>query len=709
MNIEFFQGVNFYEVLPNLKPYHWIDKALCYRFLHELYINGRLDPIKHTFPLFRGCCPFHSFDENLWLVWDVPEVYLPSTVKAVSVDDTGAKARVITEGQPEIISLLHILRLFMFQVFGSDHECGSLSGEGKSDAFVNNLNRSFERFGFPKGYLLMSLDLSRATDTFLIRLCYELGRGLVEGVQDIRFRKLLELLSCLAFTPYRVEYTQIKGFPRLDPIDSLRGELMGNPPSWPLLNLYLRYHWQWSAVLYDLGFSKDDLPNCLNDERSIGAFQRYEVVDDPLTQRCGDDQISLSNERRIHLFHALMILSGAIPSPGVNSISSEYGVFTEALIKVVENQDNSKKSKASFIDIYRCSSLTSKAMISRLPGMKEIPESWSRGVASSNALRWLPSNQVSLYRGLSRWVIWQNTELFSFCIKLGLPVYVPRELGGMSFLHPMKKGFFHTPPRILRFISILLNANYNPVHLFQMKLCSEMWNPELSTGWRTYFNPILSLVCKCIEIANLPIDHFEEKLFRKGVYFDWNVLLRLNLVTAQASWLHKPTMKGIQDFAKNLGFLPFPEFMDSVIKMFEDKGAFSLKEIASSIQRVPTLAKISKRYNKRVQEILESDHFNYEFDKNWSPQDLLQKVYWKFNTYFINAKLINLIYISFWSSSLSFLPKPTIVQSERREVPNIPLPEGKFYSFPNVRQLTNNSKFLLFFSAVLLGTLSSLK
>lgn len=102
-----------------------------------------------------------------------------------------------------------------------------------------------------------------------------------------------------------------------------------------------------------------------------------------LTVRCGDDQLAYAPSHVCRRFEELLQDSGCILSPGQHIGSERFLHFCKCTYVYEETE---KGPQISYVDLLRMKQLAGPE--SRLPRVKEVNPTFSRGVALSSELRW---------------------------------------------------------------------------------------------------------------------------------------------------------------------------------------------------------------------------------------------------------------------------------------------------------------------------------
>jgi hypothetical protein len=361
-----------------------------------------------------------------------------------TVEDDGAKARVITVGSAYSGSLGHIFRTYLYDLLSSDEEC-ILGDRDKSSA--GHLKSLFKT-PLDLDFVWLSLDLSSATDTFHSGVCNALARGAAEAA----FQANKGYWRILKFLSYRVAMSSVLMFPDGTEELQLRGMLMGTPESWGILNLYEGF---WLRLAETL-FETFDSPPLLDSELDLTLI----TTDTPHVKRiypsirCGDDQSTYGPEKLMKMFLRLLIRSGCLPSPGTNTISKSVVIFTESLASWQNTAWN-------WIDILRVVGLVNFKGMNRFPTAKEVPRIWFRGEAYSRGLEWWTGkgwrDEVRL--SMLLFAQYSMVDFLRHIAEIGIEVFLPIELGGYGLPHPRGSEMSHVKPAVRRIVQYVLSDN----------------------------------------------------------------------------------------------------------------------------------------------------------------------------------------------------------------------------------------------------------
>jgi hypothetical protein len=308
----------------------------------------------------------------------------------------------------------------------------------------------------------LSLDLSQATDTFDRRLCKELVSGLIESIATVEpmAYKTCCFLEQVAVPDWLITFREWRamGLDKDFELQSVRGIMMGTPISWLVLNLYNKFCREVALTAFRLDISW----------RECVATRPILPSNIPFTVFCGDDCATRGPEPELNIFVDILETSGAVPSPGVNSISTEFATFTE-LFFIAEGID------FKLIPVPKLKCFAPKMFASRLPREKEIPAEWTRGTASSSQISYCSTDEYFKTKVpiLRRLPFIHNRRFVDLCRKLGLPVYLGREFGGLGYYHRPGRN---DPPKLLRAVAILTKHDQSLGTYLDLRSLGSVWD-----------------------------------------------------------------------------------------------------------------------------------------------------------------------------------------------------------------------------------------
>jgi len=514
----------------------------------------------------------------------------PYAVNAQVVEEQGAKARVITLSPGAIATLLHLLRTYCFSSLRKDPEVGTLAGEGTLVDWMRKINKYLSEN--PSADIsdeeILSLDLTRATDTFHQDVCAGFAKGFLE---DPRTPPLVRALYPIATAGVSIVYpswSKVEALP-----ESNRGILMGNPSSWFFLNLFTRFHWELSGFLKrKLGSQGNVFKR--NGEyrekalREIKSFPEGVPLADPKTNRCGDDQISLTKLQRALIFESSLVNSGAIISAGVHFRSRSYGIYTKQLCVL-----NRETRRVDYVDILRARTLSTPD--TRLPGRKENPPEWSRGSVAFKETEWWTGGewQDSIYRSACTFLHWRYSDFLKRVRTLGGEIYLPIGFGGLQYPHYKREVKLSNPTR--RMISSLTRDDVSLKHLLASvglgKLFMANTYSELGKKVRGHLEAIL------------------EEIKSDGLVFPSK-----SFVTADRPFPKFGDIRAMKSFCASISesetyLKPLPGAIDEIeAGLYE---YYSYRCQPAEIQSAPSLRRVIKRFCKIREEILQQDTHEY--------------------------------------------------------------------------------------------------
>jgi hypothetical protein len=407
-----------------------------------------------------------------------------------AVDDQGAKARVITKSKPSISGLTHLVRGVIQNRMESDTDCHALASGGS----VGGLLRKFSSLRETPESGFMNLDLTMATDTFCSLICEHLARGASvlhpsDAFYSESLNKKLELLSRTVGAQARLRFSdksenlfkrmyekkmKLNPDKRNDlrqelkelicPFFSRRGQFMGTPPSWVVLNLYLKFFMSVTSFMYKKKVTLMELLSSLDLTREFIAS--YSKLNDLISHRCGDDQVSWVNLQIRKIFLDNLRYSGAIPSNGTNTFSKNVLHFCKSLyfkcpgeLRQMKKSDTYSRSHIKSASYVKIKALCKRIDAPRLPGMRLTNINLTRGSAMrSQVLRFSHIDDPDLFYNINHCkmiCIWNNSRSIDSWKTFGLCPWTPNFLCGLGYPRPEEKPLKNATKRIVG-LAILL-------------------------------------------------------------------------------------------------------------------------------------------------------------------------------------------------------------------------------------------------------------
>jgi len=386
---------------PGLLDQEWMDRVVEYRVM-------------------QACLPrVERFQEE------------PCRSKVRVVRERGLKARIVTASETEFIILGHKARRKILQALKRDKHC--------SDVLQGNHGKAVARLSGGKGELL-SCDLTAASDLMPL----DLVASLVEGLLDTQLLDCEESLGLRACTaPMSIEWGEGGSG-----TTSSRGILMGLPTTWVLLSLYHLWLWADAKMI-------SPIPPFARDLRRASVL--YSI--------CGDDAVAIAPSPVLDRYEENLTQTGGDISGDKHARSSSRCVFTEELWQfpsrkevwryfckgsiflIVRDARGRKRRRpitehCKVLHVFgspkRIQTITLRGLTGPQEGMFIGPSSCvpSGGPESFAAGAAVEANIASGADPLRVWAVQQT--LMSRDKKvvkdLGVPVFLPRCLGGAGFI-----------------------------------------------------------------------------------------------------------------------------------------------------------------------------------------------------------------------------------------------------------------------------------
>jgi hypothetical protein len=394
------------------------------------------------------------------------------------VDDSGFKGRVISVFPWFATYLGHLARTLIKSVMKGDRI-------GIIPTLVFKGYKNILSFKPP----FYSLDLSSATDRAKSkryeRFAHHFGQeAMKRNDGDDWIRRIFPVCN-------QIFYQNISVLPPGDPalgnamekdlIDQFpyspsRYAPMGCPPNWLLLCLDLMFMY-WQAC------------------RDVG--RPWKIGKDRCAVFCGDDA-GLSNmpPDLFQAFRKRVIDSGHKPSPGTD-------VYSDTVLQYVERIWFWDPVLGQLVEttMPAPSCLLKARTVPRLPGRKRLNLVTVRGEAASNALQHLETRNGTkwnkrIHRVACLLHAYNNHATRKYLKERGIPLYLPRVLGGYGAPHHSGHPLAHVPPYYFRCIRVLLRSDTSIEHM--RTLCS------LARTWT--FNPANECQVEARRLTDLWLD-----------------------------------------------------------------------------------------------------------------------------------------------------------------------------------------------------------
>lgn len=361
-------------------------------------------------------------------------------VKISVVLERGDKARPINLSDWEFAVLGNIPREYAYHLMSRDPEIPTLMGDSGGEGLLRTISEMVaNKYTTRKWGLLteqqqqelidlelFSLDLSRCSDLILGSMADAFQRGFFRGSRACE-SGLLARLWLLNAGSRKVVYPDGTFIEKCN-----RAPMMGDPPTWWIDNIYTRFVSTLGSLIADLGISTETLTSnefdmLLGDLDSQGLLI-FDFDSVSLRVRCGDDEFKMgAPSEHIAIIDCYRLCGGKI-SEGTNIRSLEFGVFCES--HFVKGSCARPGEVLHWVDILRIKSLSNPD--AGRGSSKDLPSYWTRGLAARTATSWWPesSNERQLAEKVTTLL---NYDFIKEAYNQGLQVYLPSELGGLSY------------------------------------------------------------------------------------------------------------------------------------------------------------------------------------------------------------------------------------------------------------------------------------
>jgi len=418
-----------------------------------------------------------------------------------AIEERGDKARIITIGDWEYVTLATYTRIAVYELMSFDDELPSLALEGGGKGLSSFMQRvkywAAGHYGIRPSELfsdeqqkdildkfIVSLDLTRCSDLIVPDLSWALFEAFLAGSGLLEI-PTIEVIHHLTFGGSGLEY------PDGRVVDTLTGgPLMGDPNTWAIDNLYTKFADDLACRLSDLKVTPEDL-NVVGLEYAMKfladsgtpctvEFGRPLVSAEPKVH-CGDDMIALKSLDQALMTQSMYGHLGGKVSEGTNLISKTIGVFCESLCRF--GNVTTPLDVIEWKDILRVRNLCLPEG-GGIPGQKEVPPTWTRGFAASNTLQWFKDDSPE-HNFASRFVGITNKEFITRLHMAGLEPYLPQMLGGSGFPVSDEKLIWETSSNYAKMVMFLLNTEQSAPTLkalLNLALIGNLFTLEVVAG-----------------------------------------------------------------------------------------------------------------------------------------------------------------------------------------------------------------------------------
>jgi len=267
-----------------------------------------------------------------WLWKDSPPTIIGSAIdthliaRVCAVEEDGKKTRIVTTDSEVATTVLHVVRDILYNIIENDP--GSTAHNHNTTwHFAKNMRTSDKR-----KVKIISVDKTRATDTFDLDYTEAIYDGLIEGHNMPAAQSILRCLKPFVTSPRRylipsegetsvsaknvahwLKTGEPVGFFVVSPSKNVAVVPMGAPPTYSFLTV-------WTSMEVDVSVS----PLKIND------FLSEPYIDRRIPRLIqGDDAIFIGSKRRDKKLRMICQQSGTIIGDGSHFVSGTYGVFCE--------------------------------------------------------------------------------------------------------------------------------------------------------------------------------------------------------------------------------------------------------------------------------------------------------------------------------------------------------------------------------------------
>jgi hypothetical protein len=553
-----------------------------------------------------------------------PTFLVPNESRMDTVDDDGGKARVIGVTKACLIDLQHIFRTAITALLNCDYSVPSLSDEG--------LGKTADRLLLPDPPF-DSADLTAATDNSPIEEVRALGLGAVEQMEESGMvpqwliGNLKPILEC------SLRPTLVQGpvwWPKNRkgdfPFTTKRSVPMGQAHSWVLLCLGQLYH---------------------RKRTSSGQKLERKVI-------CGDDSCSSGGTIESYLgFRDSLRSSGYEISNGTDVISNLCIQYTEKLTVLIESGERRFLRNVRYPPV---KSLLSKVPPTRAPqvrGSREKTTISTRGAAAQSATLWL--NLPFSIEGYAERVrhaatvlsLFANHALIKKAKKYDIPLWLPREFGGLGFPHPDGKPLSHVRPFFLKGLSSLLSDNRNLDYILNFRTLGSHWHTpvrsiasqetrRLTDSW---VGSVFTMGRKITQLPDLQAST-DLSLWERPVWLDVQQFYELvfNEPLEKNNWDQYDRLKNYLFESTGLKWVPIKQVLDHIEATFRNEHLFM--DATKKEPDVPSFGRVSKRVHQFYKSIIRKQpNPNWRSYRSKTTEDLLNVLHWRQNLVLVCANL----------------------------------------------------------------------
>jgi hypothetical protein len=436
-----------------------------------------------------------GFFENEIPIWNLPPVgpnLVRFSTKAAVISDQGIKTRIVQVAPWAVVQLLHFLRTCLYSALRKDPECKGLYKKPQVNSAIDPAPSGSEimhAINFAEGtpeemapsadflrcllpedravwlseekWIIDSLDLSKATDTILHEAIAETFQGINRswGSQS-GFGAVIRLCCIVAMGECSIDYSAVSEVEV--PIQTQRrGISMGNPATWAILNLLVRFCKDFALQIPTMDREK----RLREKEACFAKMFRVRSTTISWIDRKGDDNITPTKVGPALRFRRVLSYVGFIPSPGTDILSERVGTFAESCFLFSINDGEKGRDRCQYVDIFRGKTLNKSTNSNAGPRAKELPSWVTIGDALSKMIEWLDPRPKRTLRLLIHWML---SEELTKAKAVGLPVFLPRSVGGLGYPEPRGNPLGRTDARTLKALSILMLSADVPQNVFKM-------------------------------------------------------------------------------------------------------------------------------------------------------------------------------------------------------------------------------------------------
>jgi hypothetical protein len=371
---------------------------------------------------------------------------IPIKARAAAIPELGCKARIVTSTSAFAVVAGDVCRKAVWPLLEAEPRV-DLSGKREADAYLmhDSVARAFIGAVTDEYY---SADMTAATDLMPFALSRSIWSGVCDGLGEPHDSRL-RILGNWLLGPVEVSYPDL---PEEPTIISRQGCMMGLPISWFVLNLF-------NLATADLatirnrrtppGFWVGRAPAVVRGDDLAAAFLPEEASRYESLMRTAGAEVNLDKSfrsrhgfvlaERTFLIERESLPKGKLPRGFTGVRRKGISPLAPALTRQPDTEDLTGRREATGDRV------TGLRMVRDIPLRSLLPSRSTLGLPLINTLPPACASVLAefedspFYGPLCRAILSANEGLVEKGRRFGIPLFVPRSLGGLGFPHP--QGF----------------------------------------------------------------------------------------------------------------------------------------------------------------------------------------------------------------------------------------------------------------------------